>query len=215
MRLLRYLPDSLRSRLIIRLVQPFTLVSPTRLLSLFELAQRIEKEGIPGDVVECGVYNGGSAAVLAHATAASKVERTVWLFDSFQGMPRPTSEDGEDASAYAGGIVGDTEKVRAVFKRVGVDMERIRIVKGWYQETFSSARVEEIALLNLDADWYESVKLCLEKFYDYVVKGGFINIDDYGHWAGCRRALHEFFETRHISPTLNEVDYTARWFRKL
>ncbi len=212
---MRYLPNSLRSRLIIRLAKPFTLVSPLRLLSLFELAQRIEKQRTPGDVVECGVYNGGSAAVLAHVATASKMKRTIWLFDSFEGMPGPTPEDGEDALAYAGGVKGDPEKVKAALKRVGADMRCIRIVKGWYRESFKNVHIKEIALLNLDADWYESVKLCLERFYDHVVKGGFVSIDDYGHWAGCRRALDEFFETKHISYPLNEVDYTARWFQKL
>jgi hypothetical protein len=70
-------------------------------------------------------------------------------------------------------------------------------------------------LLNIDADWYESVKICLEKFYDSVVLSGFVSIDDYGHWQGFRKAVDQFFELRGLSYSLQKVDYTARWFQKL
>jgi O-methyltransferase len=212
---LRHLPRRLRLRLVIKKVKPYTLVSPQRLVNLFELAQRVEREQIPGDVVECGVCNGGSAAVLAHVVAGSRMTRKVWLFDSFQGMPRPTIEDGKAADAYEGKDVGDIKKVKTVLNKVGADMGSIRIIAGWYQQTFASVDIDKIALLNLDADWYESLKLCLERFYDHVVTGGFISIDDYGYWPGCRRAVDEFLKTRGIADSLKRVDETARWFQKV
>jgi O-methyltransferase len=205
----------LRLRLILRMVKPYTLVSPKRLLNLVELAERVERNQLPGDLVECGVYNGGSAAIIAHVATASRMDRKVWLFDSFQGMPHPTIEDGEAAVDYAGEVVGDLNKVRAVLTKVGADMRRVHIVEGWFQETFRSVDIDKIALLNLDVDWYESIRLCLEKFFDHVVTGGFINLDDYGYWPGCRRAVHDFFKMRGLSYPLNEVDNTARWFQKL
>jgi len=197
------------------MVKPYTLVSPKRLLNLVELAERVERNQLPGDLVECGVYNGGSAAIIAHVATASRMDRKVWLFDSFQGMPHPTIEDGEAAVDYAGEVVGDLNKVRAVLTKVGADMRRVHIVEGWFQETFRSVDIDKIALLNLDVDWYESIRLCLEKFFDHVVTGGFINLDDYGYWPGCRRAVHDFFKMRGLSYPLNEVDNTARWFQKL
>ena len=93
-------------------------------------------------------------------------------------------------------------------------MDRVRILPGWFAETFPSVSASQIALLNIDADWYESVKLCLEAFYDRVMPGGFISIDDYGHWPGCKKAVDEFFQTRQLTPALQQVDYTAHWFRK-
>jgi len=199
---------------ITKLVVPDTLVGPERLHNLYVLAKRVEKENIPGDVIECGVCNGGTAALLARFATRSRLNRTMWLLDSFQGMPVTTAEDGEAAKAHIGKEVGDIERVRDVLMRIGADMSRVRILPGWFQDTFPAVSASRIALLNIDADWYESVKLCLDTFYDRVVTGGFISFDDYGHWQGCRQAVDEFFEARRLPYKLQQVDYTARWFQK-
>ena len=195
-------------------VAPYTLVGPERSGSLYRLAKRIESDGTPGDIVECGVRNGGTAAVLAHSGTHSRFQRTLWLFDSFEGMPETTREDGEAAAAYIGKEVGSIQNVYKVLGAVGADCSRVRIVVGLFHNTFPTVDIPRIALLNIDCDWYESVKASLEKFYDAVVTGGFINLDDYGHWPGCRQAVEEFFQSRGLRYKLNEVDYTARWFQK-
>ncbi len=219
MNLIERLQETLFEPRIANVVRPYTLVGRERIRNLYRLARRIEAEKIPGDVVECGVCNGGTAAILARSATRSALGRTVWLLDSFQGMPTVAPEDGaacdrEPAEAHVGKEVGDIFRVREVLRRVGADMNRVRIVAGWFQETFPTLCVERIALLNIDADWYESVKLCLETFYERVVSGGFVSIDDYGHWPGCRKAVHEFLDSRGLSYKLHEVDYTARWFQK-
>lgn len=213
--------DRTRLKRLTKLVLPYTLVGPERIHNLYRLAKQIEREGIPGDVIECGVCNGGTAAVLASTASRSTMNRTVWLFDSFQGMPRTQPQDGVGADGHAaeehiGREVGDPARVIEVLRLVRADMNRVRIVPGWFQNTFSSIShsISQIALLNIDADWYESVKLCLETFYDRVVPDGFISFDDYGHWPGCCKAVDEFFQHRRLSFKLQEVDYTARWFRK-
>ena len=98
--------------------------------------------------------------------------------------------------------------------RTGADLSRVRIVPGLFQDSFPAVHIPQIALLNIDADWYESVKLCLEKFYHAVVPRGFVSIDDYGDWPGCRRAVDEFFQTRALPFPLQRVDQTAHWFQK-
>jgi O-methyltransferase len=201
------------------MVLPYTMVSPDRIQNLCRLARRIEREGIRGDVVECGVCNGGTAAVLARFGTHSKFKRTVWLFDSFQGMPEVTPEDSvgvenDRAEAHVGKLVGDPLRVDQVLRIIGADLNHIRIVPGWFQDTFPSVTAKEIAILNIDADWYESVKLCLNTFYDRVVPGGFVSFDDYGHWPGCRRAVDEFFEVHRLRYKLHPVGYSAHWFRK-
>lgn len=211
--------DQFRQERLVKLVMPYTLVSPERARNLYRLSRRIENEHVPGDVVECGVCNGGTAALLARSATRSKLKRTLWLLDSFQGMPDVTEEDavavgGRTAQSHVGHEVGSVERVRGVLERVGADMRRVRIMPGWFQETLGSVTTSSIALLNVDADWYRSVKLCLETFYDRVVAGGFISIDDYGHWPGCRKAVDEFFEARKLQYKLEQVDYTAHWFRK-
>ncbi|ACB49864.1 unknown [Crocosphaera subtropica ATCC 51142] len=197
-------------------VKPFTLVGTERMQSLYNLSQRIEIEKIPGDVIECGVCNGGTAAILAHfATRSFNYNRTVWLFDSFAGMPKTTEEDEEEAKKYIGKDVGDFNNVLTILNLVNSDMTKVKIIEGWFENTFPKVHIPEIALLNIDADWYASVKFCLETFYDFVVPGGFISFDDYGHWPGCRKAVDEFFKERQLSYKLHEVDYTARWIQKV
>jgi hypothetical protein len=134
-------------------------------------------------------------------------------------MPEITPEDGigvgnDPAEAHVGKEVGDPERVKDVLRSIRADLNRVRIVPGWFQDTFPSVTAKEIAILNIDADWYESVKLCLNTFYDRVVLGGFVSFDDYGHWPGCRQAVDEFFQARGLPYKLRQVDYTAHWFRK-
>jgi O-methyltransferase len=211
--------DEYQLERVTKMVLPYTLVSRERIHNLYRLARRIEKERIPGDVIECGVCNGGTAAVLARFASRSRMKRTVWLLDSFQGMPKVTPEDGvsvdgDTAEAHVGKEVGSPERVRRVLQTVRADLNRVHIVPGWFQDTFPTVTAKEIALLNIDADWYESVKLCLNTFYDRVVPGGFVSFDDYGYWPGCKRAVDEFFQSRHIPYKLIPADFTAHWFRK-
>jgi O-methyltransferase len=212
-------PEEQAYRALQKTVTPYTLIGPERMRNLHRLAKRAEDEGLPGDVVECGVCNGGSAAILAHLATRSPLGRTVWLFDSFEGMPPTTAEDlpspyGRPATEHVGKEVGSLERVREVLQLVGADLERVRIVKGWFQDTFPTVTVPRIAILNIDSDWYQSVKLCLETFFDAVVPGGFVSLDDYGYWPGCKQAVDEFMRARGLSCPLVRVDFTARWFQK-
>jgi O-methyltransferase len=207
--------ENLNSRRIAWLIRRNTMVGPARIQNLSRLAQRIEDERIPGDVVECGVYKGGTAAILARSATRSPLPRTVWLFDTFQGMPPATAADGSEADGWVGSLVSSPAHVENLLRRTGADLSRVRIVPGLFQHTFPSLRIPQIALLNIDADWYESVKLCLETFYNAVVPRGFISIDDYGAWPGCRRAVDEFFQSRSLPYPLQPVDSTAHWFQKL
>ena len=211
--------EQFREKQLAKTVQPYTLLGPERLHNLYVLAQRVEEEVIPGDVIECGVCNGGSAAILARFASRSRLNRTVWLLDSFQGMPEATEHDGvavggRTAESHVGKEVGDINRVKQVLGSVRANMDRVKIVPGWFHDTFPSVTTKKIAILNIDADWYESVKLCLETFYDRVATGGFVSFDDYGHWPGCRKAVDEFFEKRKLPYKLVPVDYTAQWFRK-
>lgn len=214
MKSIRAVRNRFLEKRITQIVKAHTLVGAERIHNLWVLANRIEEDQIPGDVIECGVCNGGTAALLARCATRSRLDRTVWLLDSFQGMPETVASDGEAAKAHIGKEKGDISRVKKLLKAVGAREERVRIVPGWFNETFPQVTTQQIALLNIDADWYESVKLCLETFYDRVSPRGFISIDDYGHWPGCKKAVDEFVESRGLTYKLQEVDYTARWFRK-
>ena len=215
MNLLQNLKSHFTEQRIAWLIRRNTMVSPARIQSLSRLAQRIEDEQIPGDVVECGVYKGGTAAILARLATHSHLPRTVWLFDSFQGMPPATVADGPEAPSWVGSLTSSPRRVERLLHCTGADLSRVRIVPGLFQDSFLAVHIPQIALLNIDADWYESVKLCLERFYNAVVSRGFVSIDDYGDWPGCRRAVDEFFQTRALSHLLRPVDHTAHWFQKV
>lgn len=206
--------NSFRMMQMVYTVRAYTAVFVPRLVALYKLSEEVNRCSLPGDFVECGVYNGGSAAIMGSFCEKSAVKRDIWLFDSFEGLPKPTEKDGDRAPAYEGWCHGDLEKVKRVFQKLQIPDARVRIIKGWFQDTFSKVLIPSIAILHIDADWYESVKLCLERFYDYVQPGGYIVLDDYGDWQGCRIATDEFLEKRNLKVKLIQVDYTGFYFQK-
>jgi O-methyltransferase len=178
------------------------LVDTTGLLTLHQTARDVARRRVPGDIVECGVFTGGSAAAIA--TAFHDTPRTVWLFDSFQGMPPASHNDGPFAQSLpAGECRGDPVTVRRNLTRAGVSPERIRLRAGWFTETFTQSLPEQVAFLHIDADWYESVLLSLRTFYPLVVSGGAIVLDDFGWWEGCRRAFYDFTREHRIQPLID------------
>lgn len=187
----------------------YTLLDYRRMYFLYELGKKTAT--LNGDIVECGSYNGGSAAILAKAS-----NKTIWLFDSFEGLPTPSIEDGENTinRFYYGWDKGDIDKVHQVFKLLKIKYEKYKIIKGWFHETFPNTKIDNISLLHIDADWYNSVMLSLEKFFDSVVTNGYIVLDDYGHWEGCRKATDEFICRRNLKVEFQMIDDDACFFRK-
>jgi len=186
---------------------------------LYRLAKEINNMSpIPGDIVECGVFNGGSAAVMAYAgLQQSKIRRDIWLFDSFGGLPRPSEKDHLDAWNWVGECRGDPQKVEKLFRDLHIHNSRYHVVRGWFENTFPSActKIKQISLLHLDVDWHESTKVCLEHFYDKVAPGGFVVIDDYGYWSGCRIAVDDFIAKRDLKVKLIRAGYIGRYFQKV
>jgi hypothetical protein len=205
--------DSARKHRLFRRVRHHTLASRRHLNTLVELGRRIEATRAPGVIVECGVYRGGSAAVLAVATSPS---RELYLFDSFAGLPPPGERDGGPAGTRyrAGWCAANPEDVQAIFDRLAIPRSRAHIIKGWFADTLQATSVPPIALLHIDADWYESVRLCLERFYPCVIPGGFVVLDDYGRWEGCTRAADEFLRSQDLGMPLDPRSPTGHFFQK-
>jgi len=189
----------------------YTMLGADRLKKLYELVGSVTAEGVPGDIVECGVAFGGSAAVMAHSLRCHGARRTIWLLDSFEGLPRPTREDGELAASHyrIGWCKGDAAVAQDMLTRFGLPAGDARVVPGWFEDTLPTADITEISLLHIDADLYASVRLCLEVLYDRISHGGYLVVDDYGSWPGCRGAVDEFFERRGASPGLRWIDSDA------
>lgn len=193
-----------------------SLVTPLNLHLLRELVQRLGRLGIEGDIVECGVYRGGSAAVLGAAMLELGDERArkLWLFDSFAGMPPAGEQDGEFSHTLEGTYVGSELKTRRLLERAGVPAPRFQIVTGFYADTFPTVKTPRTALLHVDCDFYEPVKLTLEKFYPRLSPGGFVVLNDYGIYKGARTATDEFFDANGLDIEPVAIDPTASFFQK-
>jgi O-methyltransferase len=195
---------------LIKIVQPYTMVDALRLAMLHQLAQ---ESSDAGDVVECGVCNGGSAAVLARAIR-NHPTKSLWLYDTFEGIPPPTARDGPDAEEYTGRLVGRVDRVNEVLALVGFPKERTVIRKGLFKDSFKQPLPQKVALLHLDADWYDGILEALETFYPLIPTGGIVILDDFGHWEGTREAFYDFCKRYDIRPLLERVGHTQAFWRK-
>jgi hypothetical protein len=209
-------------------VLPYTMSSYERLNNAYELATSIENAAVDGAFVECGVYKGGCAAVMGYVAQRGGSDRRTWLFDSFEGLPEPTEEDGREAAEFSrarssgrldpvGRCVGPLEDVKEIlFRKLRLDERNVVIRVGWFQQTLPQARSEigPIAILRLDGDWYESTKCCLENLYDLVVPRGYVILDDYYCWEGCKKAFDEFAAHRGLTVQLEQIDKAGACFTK-
>jgi O-methyltransferase len=173
-----------------RSVFAFTQVALERQANLLRLAGEIEATGIPGAVVECGVLDGGTAALMALGTQASG--RPIHLFDSWEGLPDTTVKDGTAAAVWSKNVVGSPRRVATVMKALNIAPNRLRFHPGWFSDTFPKAEISQIALLHIDADFYDSVRISLERWFPALVPGAYVQLDDYQAFIGCRRAVDEF-----------------------
>jgi len=194
------------------LVQPYSMSDPLRLATLYRMAREISEKGIEGDVVECGVCMGGGSAIMA--AGVTDIGRRVWLYDTFEGIPAPSQHDGAHAQNFTGHFVGSINSVREILQKVRFPGERVMVRKGKFQDTFEEKLPDKVALLHVDADWYDSVLLCLRTFYPLVADGGFIVLDDFGHWEGTRKAFYAFSQMYGVEPLLERVGYTQAFWRK-
>ena len=178
----------------------FTMVPP--LLFADNLALCAEYGGQSGLVVECGVWRGGMSAAMAELLGPGRV---YYLFDSFEGLPpADPKKDGQRAVTYQADRTGpgyfdncraEIHFAEAAMRRAAVP--NVRFVKGWYRDTLPGfVPPAPIAILRLDADWYESTLQCLQALYPHVARGGLILIDDYYWWDGCALAVHEYLAQR-------------------
>ncbi|MDH4452070.1 MAG: TylF/MycF/NovP-related O-methyltransferase [Verrucomicrobiota bacterium] len=208
---------------ILQQARPYTLTSLHRLASTQDAVRYVVKNGIQGSLVECGVWRGGNMAVASRTLQLlGNTSRDLYLYDTFEGMSEPTEHDADYGGNSAAQILAAEQKgtgmwceagiedVTQVMKETGYSMNKVHLVKGKVEDTIPSTIPNEIALLRLDTDWYESTLHELVHLYPRLKPGGVLIIDDYGHWRGARQAVDEYFEKNGIRGLLNRVDYTCR-----
>lgn len=209
-------------QVILKLVQPYTMLSPARLYSLFSLTKQACLQNVLGDVVECGVAGGGSTLLMAMTIERyTQMPRFLYACDSFEGMPEPTEKDCHgNASAISTGwgtgtCAASEEYVQQLCSKFGVE-NIVITVKGYFQDTLPKLRLcnGRIAFLHADSDWYESTRSIFDNLYKYVDSHGFIQVDDYGYWEGCREAIHDFELRYNLRFDIEVIDSTGVWFTK-
>ena len=202
-----------------------TMTSIERMYALYHATGYVLDQ-IPGDFVECGVWRGGSVMLIAYTLLARGcTDRTIWLYDTFNGTLPPGDEDVQEMSGRrAEAILAERPRseedpfwavapravVEANLRRTQYPMDRFRLVTGDLLTTISAEAPANIALLRLDTDWYRSTKHELEQLYPRLSPGGVLIIDDYGYWRGARKATDEYFAAIGDAPLLHRIDYTGR-----
>tara|TARA_Y100000768_G_scaffold383291_1_gene365164 strand:+ start:203 stop:1075 length:873 start_codon:yes stop_codon:yes gene_type:complete len=208
-----------------RKLLPYTMGGWKALENAFDVVSLVEKNSVPGIIVECGVAEGGTAAMMALTSRTLGEEsRDCWFFDSYEGLPEPTVEDyqGAKAGEYVqplaeGSCLGTIEQVsELLFDKLQLPKSKITLVKGWFQDTVPvhKDKLGNIAVLRLDGDWYESTKIPLENFYPNISPGGCVIIDDYATCFGSKKATDEFIENNKIDTFLRPDGRGGAWFVK-
>jgi O-methyltransferase len=199
-----------------------TMIGVRRLDNLQQCVATALGDGVPGDLMETGVWRGGASIFMRALLAAhGDSSRVVWVADSFQGLPQPDPdqfpEDGADTPWgqlwRAPELAVSIDIVKANFERYGLLDEQVRFLPGWFRNTLPSAPVERLAVLRLDGDLYESTIIALRYLYPKVSSGGYILIDDFGAIEACRKAVADYREEFEISEPIHQVDWTGVYWR--
>jgi O-methyltransferase len=164
----------------------------------------------PGCIVECGVWRGGMSAAMSELCGK---DRKYFLFDSFEGLPPAKENDGRDAIDWQKNkdsqYYYDNCKAEMKFAKQAMEIAGIKnpeLVQGWFNETLHTVNTGPIAILRLDADWYDSTMTCLNEFYGKVSTGGLVLIDDYNFWEGCSKAVHDYLSRNNLSDRIHQTE---------
>ena len=210
---------------IIKKVKPFTLTSNERIYALLQATKYVIHNDVPGDIIECGVWKGGSMMAVALTLLKEKKDKKdLYLFDTYEGMSKPTDLDvsfegkkansqfeenkkSEDSTDWC---FASLDEVKQNVMKTDYSTEKLHFIKGKVENTLPEYAPKQISLLRLDTDWYESTKHALNHLFPRLVSGGVLILDDYGYWAGAKKAVDEYFAQNKTQILLNRIDQTGR-----
>ena len=195
-----------------------TMIGTARMRNIRRLVETVLAEGVQGDLLEAGVWRGGACIYMRGILAARGVKnRTVWVADSFAGLPKPDEmlypTDKGDIHHTFDELCVSVDEVQANFKRFGLLDGQVAFLPGWFKDTLPQAPIEQLSVLRLDGDMYGSTMESLHALYPRVARGGFIIVDDY-ILPGCRKAVDDFREQRGINEELEDVDGAAAYWKR-
>jgi O-methyltransferase len=182
--------------------------------------QTVLDDDVPGDLIEAGVWRGGACIFMkANLVARGDTTRTVWVADSFEGLPPPNAalypaDTGDDLHTRGGLSVG-ADQVRRNFDRYGVLDDRVRFLVGWFKDTLPTAPIDTLSVMRLDGDMYESTIQAIEALYPKLSKGGFCIIDDFGsHQSQAGLAVVDYRKANGIDEEIVDIDGFGAYWRK-
>ncbi len=217
---------------IINLVRPFTMTSVDRVWGALQSVRYVTANAIPGAIVECGVWRGGSVMAMAKQLNNLNSEpRDFYLYDTFSGMTAPSGVDidrradklASDLMSQENPIsnngdniwaVASLNQVKSNLAQIEYPQNRFNFVEGDVISTLNEVVPDQIAILRLDTDWYESTAKELDILYPKLVSGGICIIDDYGHFEGAKKAVDEFLADSDLHPLIHKLDYAGRMWIK-
>lgn len=196
-----------------------SMIGLRRLDNIQNCVTDVLRRGMPGDLIETGVWRGGATIFMrAVLKAYGDTERKVWVADSFQGLPKPDPErwpaDVGNTFWTVEQLAVSVDEVKANFERHGLLDDRVRFLVGWFEDTLPTAPIERLALLRLDGDMYGSTMDALEALYPKVSPRGYVIIDDYGAIPQCKEAVTDYRNAHRIIDPVEWVDWTGVWWQK-
>ncbi len=197
-----------------------TMVGALRLDNLQKCVTDVLRHNVPGDLIETGVWRGGSSIFMrAVLKAYGDRARTVWVADSFQGLPKPDlvnyPEDKGDRLWSLPSLAISLETVKANFDKYGLLDDQVQFLVGWFRDTLPTAPMAELAVLRLDGDLYESTTEALDSLYPKLSVGGYVIVDDYGATGcACREAVDAFRARHKVSDELHRIDWTGAYWQR-
>ena len=197
---------------------PLTMIGRRRLDNLQFCVEKALEDGVPGDLIETGVWRGGASIFMRGLLAAHGVsDRLVFAADSFMGLPKPSrpEDQAHDLSREKLPFLAvSLAEVKANFARFGLLDDRVRFLEGWFKDTLPAAPIDRLAVLRLDGDLYESTLDALTALYDKVSPGGFIIVDDYFAMEPCQQAVTDFRKSRGLTEEIVDIDHLGAFWRK-
>lgn len=198
-----------------------TMIGLKRLQNLQDCITDVVQQNVPGDLIETGVWRGGAAIFMRAALQAlGDKQRTVWLADSFEGLPPPSpdlypADKGADFHLSNDVLGVSLEEVKANFARYDLLDDRVRFLKGWFKDTLPNAPIDKLSVLRLDGDLYESTMTALESLYPKLSIGGYAIVDDYAPSVPCCvQAVDDYRRTHDITEEMVSTgEYGVFWRR--
>ncbi len=200
-------------------VRAHTMIGLKRLNNIQFCVESVISDGIPGDLIETGVWRGGACIFMRSILKAyGDTARTVWVADSFAGLPAPNAEvyhadAGDKFHTFSNFLSVSRQDVEENFRRYNLLDQQVRFLEGWFKDTLPTAPIDRLAVLRLDGDMYESTIQALDALYNKLSCGGFVIIDDY-HLGPCKQAVTDFRSANQIDDAIIDIDGKGVFWRK-